>query len=219
MSLVTWGLHTTFYSTLTVTQLKLLWLMDFTADVTGYFLNKVQQGGENKKSRTQQTDRSASVCLCLSLHNHADYINHYQLDRFHRIVSVLIRYLVCLLSYGNRPTHSAQTLQQTAASSCLLLQSVISNLPSNYLVHPTPVSPLPHCFSPTATTAGPLISHFVEVPGVRTYFWGQTREAATPSHRQKNSGWEFDPLPGHRVTADNHKDLTLFTFRKNFKKA
>lgn len=95
--------------------------MDFTADVTGYFLNKVQQGGENKKSRKQQTDRSASVCLCLSLHNHADYINHYQLDRFHRIVSVLIRYLVCLLSYGNRPTHSAQTLQQTAASSCLLL--------------------------------------------------------------------------------------------------
>lgn len=95
--------------------------MDFTADVTGYFLNKVQQGGENKKSRKQQTDRSASVCLCLSLHNHADYINHYQLDRFHRIVSVLIRYLVCLLSYGNRPTHSAQTLQQTAASSCSLL--------------------------------------------------------------------------------------------------
>lgn len=105
MSLVTWGLHTTFYSTLTVTQLKLLWLMDFTADVTGYFLNKVQQGGGNKKSRKQQTDRSASVCLCLSLHNHADYINHHQLDRFHRIVSVLIRYLVCLLGTDRLTLH------------------------------------------------------------------------------------------------------------------
>lgn len=79
--------------------------MDFTADVTGYFLNKVQQGGGNKKSRKQQTDRSASVCLCLSLHNHADYINHHQLDRFHRIVSVLIRYLVCLLGTDRLTLH------------------------------------------------------------------------------------------------------------------
>lgn len=79
--------------------------MDFTADVTGYFLNKVQQGGGSKKSRKQQTDRSASVCLCLSLHNHADYINHHQLDRFHRIVSVLIRYLVCLLGTDRLTLH------------------------------------------------------------------------------------------------------------------
>lgn len=134
-------------------------------------------------------------------------IQHYQLNRFHRIVSVLIRYLVCLLSYGNRPTPSAQRRYNkplpSPAFSCLLLPppAVCYFKPTQQLFgspNSCFISPLPHCFSPAATTAGLLISHFVEFPGVRTYFWGQTHEAATPSHRQKNSGREFDPLPGHR---------------------
>lgn len=41
--------------------------MDFTADVTGYFLNKVQQGGGNKKSRKQQTGALQSAYVFHSI--------------------------------------------------------------------------------------------------------------------------------------------------------